>query len=225
MGPVSPVDFATVPSPNLTPTRAAFPSHASRHSRTNLINRDNYAQSLATGSGKSVHIDHSWHDRQAGWATLTRQSDAVNTEVYDSGYDEYTPTVAGPSRRAKLTPQEEYEMEEFDGSVMAVGTGRSRLLTNSDARPSILKAGDVVSLRPVMPVSEALDSFAGFGRNRIDHPFANTDSSHAVVDIRRQSVESVHVTTEGEEAVERRKRMDQLLDALTTPPSQPITLS
>lgn len=223
LGAVSAIDFAAMPSPNLTPTRAAFPSYPTRHSRTNLPYH-NWTQSQGTESGKSVYVDQGWRDRQPGWATLTRQSDAVNTEVYDSGYDEYTPTVAGPSRRTKLTPPEEYEMEEFDGSVMAVGTGKSRLLTTSDARPSILKTDDVLSLRPIMPASEALDSFAGFGRNRADHLFGTPNSSHVVLDIRRQSVDSIPVVVE-DETTERRKRMDQLIDALTTPPPQTITLS
>jgi hypothetical protein len=172
-------------------------------------------------------IADDWNDSSLGWADLFRGDEAQWSEVYTSGKNEIARTVAGSSKQP--TALEPVDYPEVEGTVLPVGTGRSRLLTASNHRPSILTKEDVEELmgHGLSPRNDVL----GIGRHAIwgSETGANRRvPSEAVSSSEGYQPDAADIAVDksGEESsLQRRKRINQLVEALTTPPSPTVPLS
>lgn len=176
-------------------------------------------------------IGQDWNDSSFGWQDLFRGDEAQWAEVYSSGKAERSHAIAGSSKQAAAFEPDRLDDPEADGSVIPVGTGRSRLLTTSNRRPSILTKEDLAEL---MGHGSSLGHDL-VGVNR--HALWGSDvggASERVPSRAVSSSEGYHPAVVGDSnsgkaeedsSLQRKKRLDQLVEALTTPPSPTVPLS
>lgn len=172
-------------------------------------------------------IGDDWNDSSLGWADLFRGDEAQWSEVYTSGKNERARTIAGSSKQPAALELVDYP--EVDGTVLPVGTGRSRLLTAPNHRPSVLTKEDIAELmgRDPSPRNDMLGiaqhaiwgSETGTNRRVPSEAVSSSEGYHPVV------ADTTTDKTGEDSSLQRRKRINQLVEALTTPPSPTVPLS
>lgn len=210
--PGTPVTFSRPPlePPQRSPVATRFTSSQATHPYA-------WTQTSTMGdSNASLAAEKSWNEQEPAidqWG-----------EIYSSR-GERIRAVAGPSRRvAAVASGMVLDDSDSDGAVMSVGTGNSRLLTRSDTRPSILSRDDILALKAGPSSSDA-------PRRSDADPVITHDTSRAVsgttvdfsgdrhlLGLAAQRVGSVL----DRDSESRKRRMNQLLEALTTPQTDSI---
>jgi hypothetical protein len=151
-------------------------------------------------------------------------------EIYSSARGERVRAVAGPSRRVLgIDPFLDMDDSDMGGAVMSVGTGRSRLLTSTEARPSILSKDDVAALG--YPPASTTQSVGARRRHEVDPvimpsvppttfviPVEFSEDRYQLGIAAQQVGQVVN-----EDAESRRRRMTQLVEALTAAPTSPVS--
>lgn len=179
-------------------------------------------KSMLGASNISLPIEKGWHDPDpmgSHWG-----------EIYNSARGERIRAVAGPSRRVlAIEPFLNLDDSDVDGAVMSVGTGRSRLLTDADTRPSILSRDNVTALG--YPPANIIHRGGTPGWTEVDPvivhgvppttlviPAVLSEDRHRLGVAAQRVGQVVH-----EDAESRRRRMTQLVEALTAPPTSPVS--
>lgn len=219
----STIDINGTASSPITFVRS-IPSYQRDEGTTQIVYHENEWTQDPQRKG-SITIDYYWDELSTRWTDMTRE-DPHWSEVYSSGKDERTHALAGSSRRINALKSQK-QHPEVDDAVVPIGTGRSRLLMSAERRPSIL-------------TKEDLDELMGNRENKQEHrehsryalwgtemlPFEQT-ASLAVgsgEDYHPAGVETPE-PPRGESASQRKKRLDQLVIALTTPPKPSLPIS
>lgn len=173
-------------------------------------------------SNASLAAEKGWNEQEpvaTHWA-----------ETYSSGKGERIRAVAGPSRRViAIESSLVLEDSDTDGAVMSIGTGKSRLLTSSDTRPSILSRDDILTFK-MEPSPAVTLSRSGTRRSDVD-PLAIPSISRAnsgnsagfaggrqLLGIAAQQVGDAL----DRDAESKKRRITQLVEALTVPQTNAI---
>jgi hypothetical protein len=179
-------------------------------------------KSIKGESDASLTVDNVWRGPDV--------ADGHWGEIYSSARGERVRTVAGPSRRVlAIEPFLDMHDSDIGGAVMSVGTGRSRLLTNTETRASILSKEDVAALG--YPPTSITRNGGALGRREVDPvimpsvppttlatPVKFSDDRYRLGVAAQQVGQVVN-----EDAESRRRRMTQLVEALTAPPTSPVS--